>query len=257
MGNIPKVAVLVSAGCHPVSGLPRACHGDAVAMGLARKLAGDAARAVHAGDAQHPALADYLALGASTIEVVERVPGAAIAEALAEHVRDADLVLAGTQSEAGPGSGLLPYAIAAALGRPIVGHVLDIAASGEEWHVQQFLPKGKRRRIAVPLKAVLTVHPLAAVSLAYAHARRLSGRIEAAAGPCGTGGPLPGPCWTVEDSPRRHVRLAGPAPASGHARMMAAVATEAKGGTVVFEGSSVDKAQVILNYLRDHRLVDF
>jgi electron transfer flavoprotein beta subunit len=33
--------------------------------------------------------------------------------------------------------------------------------------------------------------------------------------------------------------------------------SEAKSGVVAFEGTSVDKAQVVLNYLREHRLIDF
>jgi electron transfer flavoprotein beta subunit len=39
--------------------------------------------------------------------------------------------------------------------------------------------------------------------------------------------------------------------------MRAAVVSEAKGGVVAFEGTSVDKAQVVLNYLRNHRLIEF
>jgi electron transfer flavoprotein beta subunit len=63
-------AVLVSAGRHPFTGAPRACRGDAVALALGQRLVGDALRIIHAGAIDEPALKDYLALGASTIEVV-------------------------------------------------------------------------------------------------------------------------------------------------------------------------------------------
>ena len=65
-----SVAVLISAGRHPVSGAPRSCRGDAVAMALGRRLVGDALRVVHAGAAQEPCLQDYLAFGAENIEVL-------------------------------------------------------------------------------------------------------------------------------------------------------------------------------------------
>ena len=44
---------------------------------------------------------------------------------------------------------------------------------------------------------------------------------------------------------------------SGHARMLSATTTESRGGNVVNEGSSVEKAQVILAYLREHQLIDY
>jgi electron transfer flavoprotein beta subunit len=53
------------------------------------------------------------------------------------------------------------------------------------------------------------------------------------------------------------VRLRAQDKKAGYARMLSAILTEAKGGVVAFEGTSVDKAQVILNYLREHRLIDF
>jgi electron transfer flavoprotein beta subunit len=53
------------------------------------------------------------------------------------------------------------------------------------------------------------------------------------------------------------MRLKAEEKRSAHQRMRAAVVSEAKGGVVAFEGTSVDKAQVVLNYLRNHRLIDF
>ncbi|HET7211400.1 MAG TPA: hypothetical protein VFI85_06625 [Methyloceanibacter sp.] len=252
-------AVLVSAGRHPVTGAPRACRGDAAALALGQRLVGDALRIIHAGAIDEPALKDYLALGAGMIEVVAAPNGQDIVSVMSGLLEDVDLVLTGSRAESGVGSGLLPYALAKALGRPVVANVLDVEIEGVEALVRQFLPKGRRRGVAVSLPAILAVHPLTKVGLGYAYARRLSGRIVAVSpaidGKLGSGG-RESP-WTVEQTSRRPMRLKAEEKRSAHERMRAAVVSEAKGGVVAFEGTSVDKAQVVLNYLRNHRLIDF
>jgi electron transfer flavoprotein beta subunit len=254
-----KAAVLVSAGRHPFTGAPRACHGDAVAMALGRRLVGGALRIIHAGAIDEPALKDYLALGAGTIEVAATSKDHDPVGLLSLLLKDVDLVLAGSRAESGAGSGLFPYALAKALGRPVVANVLDVEIEGAEARVRQFLPKGRRRGVAVSLPAILAVHPLTQVRLGYAYARRLSGRIVAVPpaidGQLGAGA-RESP-WTVEQTSRWPVRLKAEEKRSAHERMRAAVVSEAKGGVVAFEGTSVDKAQVVLNYLRNHRLIDF
>lgn len=252
-------AVLVSAGRHPVTGAPRACRGDAAALALGQRLVGEALRIIHAGAIDEPALKDYLALGAGMIEVVAAPNGQDIVSVMSGLLEDVDLFLTGSRAESGAGSGLLPYALAKALGRPVVANVLDVEIEGVEALVRQFLPKGRRRGVAVSLPAILAVHPLTKVGLGYAYARRLSGRIVAVSpaidGKLGSGG-RESP-WTVEQTSRRPMRLKAEEKRSAHERMRAAVVSEAKGGVVAFEGTSVDKAQVVLNYLRNHRLIDF
>jgi electron transfer flavoprotein beta subunit len=174
-------------------------------------------------------------------------------------LEDVDLVLTGSRAESGAGSGLFPYALAKALGRPVAANVLDVEIEAAEARSRQFLPKGRRRGVAVSLPAILAVHPLTQVGLGYAYARRLSGRIVAVSpaidGKLGAG--ARGEPWTVEHTSRRPVRLKAEEKRSARERMRAAVVSEAKGGVVAFEGTSVDKAQVVLNYLRNHRLIDF
>ncbi|SFV32077.1 hypothetical protein [Hyphomicrobium facile] len=261
MSNAFTVAALISAGRHPVSGAPRACRGDAVAMALGRRMAGDGLRVVHAGAAEEPSLQDYLALGAGTIEALPLDSSGDAVATLAAHLKNVDIILTGSNAESGAGSGLLPYALARALARPVAGNVLDARVqktAGEGWDVEirQFLPKGQRRRIGCALPLVIAVHPRAPVQLKYAYARRLSGRIERFP-ETPTDTCVAQPVWTVETASRRPIRLKARETKSGHARMQAAVVAEAKGGIVAFEGSTVDKAQVMLNYLREHRLVDF
>ncbi|HEY4805258.1 MAG TPA: electron transfer flavoprotein subunit beta/FixA family protein, partial [Paraburkholderia sp.] len=94
--RVERIAVLVSVGRHPVSGAPRHSRNDALALDLARTLAGrHHARldVLHAGDAADPALADYLALGAHEVEVLSCTPADDAARMLAERVRGYDLVL--------------------------------------------------------------------------------------------------------------------------------------------------------------------
>jgi len=263
MSSALAVAALISGGRHPVSGAPRACRGDAVAMALGRRIAGDALRVVHAGTEQESSLQDYLALGADTIEVMPLDKNGDAVAALASHLKNVDLILTGTRAEFGAGSGMLPYALARALARPVIANVLEARVqrtAGDGWdaEIRQFLPKGQRRRVACALPLVIAVHPLAPVELKYAYARRVSGRIERCQEPATIGlHVMQQPSWTVETASRRPVRLKARETKSAHARMQAAVVAEAKGGVVAFEGTTVDKAQVMLNYLREHRLVDF
>jgi electron transfer flavoprotein beta subunit len=252
-------AVLVSAGRHPFTGAPRACRGDAVALALGQRLVGDALRIIHAGAIDEPALKDYLALGAGTIEVVAAPNGqdtVSVLSGLPEGCRPRSHRQPGRKRG---GSGLFPYALAKALGRPVAANVLDVEIEGAEARIRQFLPKGRRRGVAVSLPAILAVHPLTQVRLGYAYARRLSGRIVAVSPAIDgkLGADAGGEPWTVEQTSRRPVRLKAEEKRSAHERMRAAVVSEAKGGVVAFEGTSVDKAQVVLNYLRNHRLIDF
>jgi electron transfer flavoprotein beta subunit len=255
----PTAAVLISAGRHPLTGAPRAAHGDAVAMALGQRLVGNALRIIHAGAIDEPALKDYLALGAGTIEVVPAPNGDDAIGVLTGLLKDVDLVLSGSRAESGAGSGLVPYALAKALGRPVVANVLDVEIEGAEARVRQFLPKGQRRGVAVSLPAILAVHPLTQARLGYAYARGLSGRLVAVSP--AIDGQLSADVrqsrWTVEPTSRRPVRLKAEEKRPAQERMRAAVVSEAKGGVVAFEGTSVDKAQVVLNYLRNHRLIDF
>jgi hypothetical protein len=69
-----KIAVLVSVGRHPVSGTARYSRNDAAALTIALSLAkthGATLDVLHAGDPSNPALKEYLALGARTVEVLE------------------------------------------------------------------------------------------------------------------------------------------------------------------------------------------
>ena len=63
--------------------------------------------------------------------------------------------------------------------------------------------------------------------------------------------------WTFETTDRVPVKLKAPDRRSGHARMLAATGSASRGGQVVNEGSNVEKAQAVLDYLREHDLIAF
>jgi len=257
-GKFERIAVLVSVGCHPVSGVARYSRNDAAALEMGRALAkehGASLDVLHAGDPQNPALEDYLALGAARVEVLTCGADDDAVATLAPRVKGYDLVLTGTCAEGAFDSGMFPYELADALGYPLVGACVEASVADGKVTVRQFLPKGVRRRVQVSLPAVVAVHPLAAVTPRYAYARLRAGAIDTQqVQPRQSADAAQ---WTVAVAERKPVRLAAAEKRSGHARMLSATTTESRGGSVVIEGTSVEKAQVILGYLREHQLIDY
>jgi len=259
---IKRIAVLVSIGRHPVSGVPRYSRNDAAALDMAGKLAqrstGASIDVIHAGDAGNPALPEYLALGAAGVTVVEAAASRDVLPALQSQLQPYDLVLCGSRAEGGTASGMLPYLLAARLGLPLLAGVIAVTPGQDSIVAQQYLPKGRRREVALRLPALMTVHPLAPNSLRYAYARLRNGEIRTLAFSAlsAAAGDSTGE-WTVEPAKAVPRKLVAPEKRSGHARMQAATVSESRGGKVVQDGSAADKAQAVLAYLREHRLVDY
>jgi electron transfer flavoprotein beta subunit len=149
---------------------------------------------------------------------------------------------------------MLPYLLGEALQRPVLNDVLALSLHGDALRATQYLPKGQRRELACALPAVVAVHPRAQPPSPYAWARAQQGRVvrhDACDAPL---------------SPTRIAKaLSAPRPlvaasqASAHERMLNAIQTDEGGrqGLVVKNGDPVEKAQVLLDYLREHHLVDF
>jgi electron transfer flavoprotein beta subunit len=257
-----KIAVLVSVGRHPVSGTARYSRNDATALSLALSLAKQHAATLdvlHAGDPSNPALSEYLALGARSVEVLDlsSIPQwqTDAAPPLATRLKGYDLVLTGTRAEGAFDSGMLPYRVANALAIPLVGAAVNLTIRDDCAEIRQFMPKGLRRRVEVDLPALVAVHPMANAAPTYAYARLREGTIRAV--PVQAVTHADHLAWTIRPATARPVRLAAAEKRSGHSRMLSATTTESRGGNVVIEGSSVEKAQVILAYLREHQLVDY
>jgi len=258
--NIKRIVVLVSTGRHPTSGVLRHCRNDSLALTIGIDLShSDAAKldVLHAGNANNPALMDYLALGADQISVIPTEPDTDIVDSLAERLGDTDLILTGSRAENGQDSGLLPYLLAEKLNIPTVANVLEVRQIGDKLEALQFFPKGKRRRVAVNLPAVIAIHPLAAVELRFAYARQLQGKIHSLSIPVDRNQATSIMQWQIQQATRKPNKLKAQENLTGHERLLSAITSENKGGTVVNDGNSVEKAQVILSYLREHQLITF
>ena len=254
MASPLRIAVLAAIGRNPVSGTARPNPDDVVALEVARGLGTDVTL-LHAGDGTEAAIGDYLAYGAMRLDAVPMPAGSEVAATLSDRLSGFDLILTGSRSEGGEGSGLVPYLAAERLGLPIVGQALEVTVANGHAEVTQFLPKGQRRKVRVKLPAVIAVHPMAPVTPRYAYARRVAGRIVQQLAPQPT---TPSPvAWHVAPAAKKPVKFKAAETKAGHARMLSAIVTEAKGGAVVNTGTPADKAQAILAYLREHRLIDW
>lgn len=250
-----SVAVLVSIGCNSASGAARASRADLAALAAAQTISGSKLRVIHAGDPDEPALKDYCAYGFPEIEVLKVTSEDAVIPALVEAVRGVDLVLTGARAEAGEGSGLVPYALAQALNRPLIAQGLSLDIDGDGVHVRQLFAKGGRRDVSVQFPAIVSIDSAAETNLGYAYARRVAGRIVARETvAAGFGAPRRVSIVAKRD---QFEVLRAHDERSGHERMMAATSPRARQGRVVTTGTAADKAQIILNYLRDNKLIDY
>lgn len=271
--SLKKISVLVSTGRNPISGVARYASNDAISLSLGLKLAEtlsakvDVLSATDALKTDIAALTDYLALGAEEVKVVSTMVGENFISSLIESLSSLkpDLILTGSRAENGEDSGLLPYVIAEKLGLPIIANALEISNVGENLEILQFLPKGKRRRVIISLPAVVVVHPLAPVKLHYAAAKKTTGVITMLPA-TGVSSLLNQPqCQILSLNPAKNHKPLKlkvkdgqyEAKKTGHERLMASITSEVKGGAVVIDKSSVEKAQVILRYLREHHLINF
>lgn len=250
------ITVLVAGRQHPVSGRAVRSRADAVAAALALGVS-DQVRLLSAGDMPDAVARDYLALGAPRIELLPCPCGADSTALLAAELRDVAWVLTGTRQGIEPGEGVLPFALGAALDRPVVCDVLAVRPDGDAWVVTQALPKGARRQLRVHPPAVLAVSAAAPVALRHAVASAGAGQVlRRNAAPAPQAGAQSVHREAVPARKRRQV-LEARHQQSGHARMLGAIDSPSTGGTVLKAGDARSKAQALLDYLRTHSLVDF
>lgn len=248
------IAVLVGPMTQAVSGREVRSRADALAASLALRL-DTQARLLCAGSMSDETARSYLALGATEVCVLELASHLDFTAALSAQLQHTPWVFAGTRQGTEVGEGILPYALAHALGRPIVTDVLDIEPDGDAWIVTQALPRGARRRLRVKPPAVLVVSATVPLTLRHALASAQSGRIERLP-------PMTAPSAAHQDSglaPRQKRRQALQARTaqSGHARMLGAIDSPSAGGAVINSGDASSKAKALLSYLRTHSLVHF
>ncbi|WAC28948.1 electron transfer flavoprotein subunit beta [Ancylobacter sp. SL191] len=243
-----RIVVLLSAGRHRVSGQPAPVPVELQALRLAVELGGEVT-VLHAGP-ELGALADALGHGVGRLD--HRViadgddPLPSLVAALTEN--PPDLILAGRSGQGGEDAGLLPYALARALGRPILADAAGLGAGPEAGTlaVEQALPRGARRRVMLRLPALLTVHPAASAPLPFAFAARRRGGIATAPG-------ITAPqAVEIEERPYRpRPKLIAKAAsgASAAERLKAATQAAAGGGKLLVDPSPEEAAREILAHL--------
>lgn len=258
-----KIAVLVSPARHPVSGKPLRSVCDAAALELACTLAPpERLTVLCAGMVGQESLRDYLGLGAIDIEVLSVMDADAVL-ALTARLRGYDLVLCGARADGQSASGMLPYLLAEELKVPMIGDVLEAQLDGAALQVRQFMPKGLRRRLEVDLPAVLAVHQRAPLTRQFAFAHAAAGRVRHVAGAvppmAEDSAATPPLSWQIAAASRRPRPLKAKIALSGHSRMLGAIGGDmtARGGRVIKDGDAQRKAQAFLDYLREHKLVNF
>jgi electron transfer flavoprotein beta subunit len=95
---------------------------------------------------------------------------------------------------------------------------------------------------------------MAAVTPRYSYARRVVGQVTRVAALETAVVPS---VWRTEPAGKRPVKFKAAERKAGHARMLSAIESEAKGGVVIDTGTPAEKAQAILGYLREHKLIDW
>jgi electron transfer flavoprotein beta subunit len=264
-----SIAVLVSVRIDPVSGRPVRSRADAAAVALSQKALGEGREPwlCTAGDMPLDVVRDYLAQGVSELTrlAVRSGDRAEVVGVLESRCREFALVLTGPRAESGLATGLLPYALAQRLQRPVITEVIDLLQDADGgWHVVQALPRGARRswRLEPGAAAVLVTSSRLATreDLPQRHswvAAQAGIVVEAK-----TAAPAYRPAKAIDWSfgpARKQCRALAPASVeSGAARMARATGSAEsaqQGGTVVREGSVMDKARLLLDHLRKLSLV--
>lgn len=248
------ITVLVAASAHAVSCRPTRSRADATAVALALGLPGQL-RLLSAGAMPDAVAHDYLALGAKRLEILETGKDEDVLTSLLPALRNTPWILAGTRGEAEQGSGILPFALGAALDRPVITDVVAVHPEESGWLVTQALPKGARRRLRVSAPAVLAISAAAPVTLRHSLADAMAGTVVRTAAPSTpTGLSVMG--QRVPRGKRRKL-LEARVVQSGHARMLGAIESPSTGGAVLQAGTPHSKAQAVLDYLQAHSLVQF
>jgi electron transfer flavoprotein beta subunit len=264
------VVALVSVRIDPTSGRATRSRADAAAVALAQKALGEGREPwlCTVGDMPAGVARDYLAQGVSQLTRLP-VQGDAglddVVSALENACRDRALVITGPRAESGLGSGLLPYALAQRLQRPLVNEVIDLLREADGgWRVVQALPRGARRswRLEPGVAAVLVTSSRLAqredLPQRHSWVAAQAGRIvePPAAAPASSSSRDSG--WRFETARKQRRPLAPVSVESGAARMARATGAAepaGQGGTVVRDGSAMDKAQLLLDHLRRLSLV--
>jgi electron transfer flavoprotein beta subunit len=248
-----NVAILVSAGAHPLSGRPRRADLDARAIELALRLVARhtaiVLHPIHVGNPNEVSLRDYIGMGLDRLTVLDVRDCSDPLQPLAEHLSNLKpaITLAGLRSETGEGSGFLPYALAEALGLRIAPSIIDLGVDGSEVRLVQALRGGMRRSLSCRIPIMATVDKAAPEPRQSSYGKARRGRIETLSVHA-----LPDPCrneWRVAPSVKRGRRLVTTGPRSAADRLSAVTDVKRGTGQVMSHPTPDEAAQAIFNFL--------
>lgn len=175
-----KTVILLRGGIHPASHTPRPAPLEVQAIGLARALGASPVGLAAAPAARRESLVLYGAHGLSRLIHLPLAEGEDALPALTAWLATErpDLVLAARRSEAGRGTGLLPYRLAAALGYPLIADVIAAAPAETGLALTLYRPRGLRLAVTAAPPLFLTLHPAAPPGPAFAAGRLRTLRVE-------------------------------------------------------------------------------
>lgn len=264
MMNIEQVIALVSVAHHPLSGKEIYSTNDTRALELAMGIKALNHKVVHVGDKGCPALSGYLGMGitkihcidnrnkdkksiSTTIDVCNLLAGFLKAEI-------PDIVVCGSKAQSGESSGLIPYILAKELKIPVISGVLAVKLNEKKVNILQFLPMGKRREITAKPPFILAVHQATPLKIKYAWARAKKGNVsQTNANAVNLASLFDG--WKNSPLQKGRKRLTINSDKSGFERMQRSVAISSSGGKIIKSESSLDKAKVVYDLLKEKKLI--
>lgn len=262
-----ELAVLVSVRIDPTSGRATRSRADAAAVALAQKALGEGRQPwlCTAGEMPADVARDYLAQGVGQLTRLPIGADGDVVSVLEVACRGSGLVLAGPRAESGFASGMLPYALARRLQRPVINEVIDLLPQADGgWRVVQALPRGARRswRLDAGVAAMLVASARLAqredLPQRHSWVAAQAGRIVDAAVAAPQTAASRSADWRLEPARKQRRPLAAVSSEGGAARMARATGSAdsaRRGGTVIREGSAMDKARLLLDHLRKLSLV--
>jgi electron transfer flavoprotein beta subunit len=249
------LVVLVSAARHPVTGAPQRHAPDARALELALRVEGASPLALHFGRSDEPALRFYVGMGPRALRVcpadndVDLLP---LVHAWVERARPR-AVLTGDVADSDEAQGMLPFALGAALGWPVLSQVCAVESAGDGLRVT-CAPRIDRRvewRVDTPVVLVAGDHGPEPRPFAYGRARRTPVEV---AEPAPVALPAAAVAWQripARPAARRLRRFdAAASEADKVAALMAAPA--GKAGAPRFALDARHGARLLVDYLREH-----
>jgi electron transfer flavoprotein beta subunit len=243
-----EIVVLLSAGRHPITGRLRPAEDDSRALALAGHLAeqGHDVTALHAGADDEP-LRMYGGFGIGKLVRLDMdVHSDALPVILGWLARHRPaLILTGGKAEQGQGSGMLPYALAHALGGTCVPDVAAIEDLAERAVLTQAQPGGRRRRLAAALPSIASIAHAAPLPGGWAYGRAVRARLQVEPAPTS----LPAETPFRMEPARPLARPVRKARGGAAARMAAATSFTAGKGKLMVQPSPREAAEAIAEYL--------